>query len=461
MREKLAELIARNGLAFCILVFGFAYAVLTAPFGVCDEFVHFWRACHVSEGHILAQTRPGEGSGAMLPRSVDEVVETLVHYHSIPLPSPRIDRKAWKRAWKMGFHSEDRIFRDFSNTASYSPLPYLPAAAAIALARESHLSVLAGIYLARFANVIAAAMLVGLAWRRLPCARESFAITAMLPMTLSLIGSLSVDAVSLAFALLWIAMVLNLNFAEERSGSWRRVQIELIVVAAFLGQTKFCFPLALLALLCFFRRRSSHRRIVLTSLVALTVALLSATVWAIASGLLSTPTRPGVANPALQAAFIREHPAQFAHVCAHTFRMSLIAYSRQIIGILGWLQVRLPQWLYAGMWIALGLSTGFQRLEERKNLTAAARIFCGLLAIAIVLGVYVALYEMWNPVGAQVIDGVQGRYFILTLPLLALACMHSSWQRLHVEGSIRKSIYAFVFVANGCALVTQFHAAFG
>jgi uncharacterized membrane protein len=461
MRERLAAVAAQHGLALAILILGLGYATLTAPFGVPDEFAHFWRACHVSEGHILAQTRPGEGRGAMLPRSVDAAVETLVHYHSVPLPSPRIDWKAWESAWRMGFHSEDRMFRSFSSTANYSPLPYLPAAAAIALARECHLSVLAGIYLARFANALAVAALLGLAWRRLPCARESFALTAMLPMTLSLIGSLSIDAVSFAFAFLWIALVLKFNCAEKRPDGSRRNQIELIIVAALLGQTKFSFPLALLALLCFFGRGSPHRQIVLTSLAALAVALVSGTLWVVASGLLTTATRPDVANPALQMAFIREHPERFAAVCAYTFRISVVEYGRQIVGVLGWLQIRLPEWLYAGMWVVLGLSTGFQGLKERENFTPAARVFCGGLAATILLCVYVALYEMWNPVGAPVIDGVQGRYFILMLPLLSLACGHSLWLRLHAAGPIRTGVYAFALVANGCALFTQFRAAFG
>jgi uncharacterized membrane protein len=461
MREKLAPLAAHHGLALAILGLGLGYAVLTAPFGVPDEFAHFWRACHVSEGHILAQSRPGAGRGAMLPRSVDEVVETLVRYHSVPLPSPRIDWKAWNQTWRMGFHSEDRMFRAFPSTATYSPVPYLPAAAAIALARVCHFSVLAGIYLARFANVLAAAALLGVAWRRLPCARESFALTAMLPMTLSLIGSLSIDAVSLAVGLLWIALVLNFNYAEKGTGEGRRREIELIVLAALLGQTKFCFPLALLALLCIVRGRNSDRRTVFTSLAALGVALLSAMLWAAASGLLATATRPDVASPALQMVFIREHPAQFIEVCAHTFRMSFIEYGRQIVGVLGWLQIRLPEWLYAGMWVALLLSTGFQRLEEREKLTPGARVFCGLLAVTMLLCVYVALYEMWNPVGAPVIGGVQGRYFILMLPLLAVACMHSLWLRLRVAGPIRTGVYVFALVTNGYALFTQFRVAFG
>jgi hypothetical protein len=49
----------------------------------------------------------------------------------------------------------------------------------------------------------------------------------------------------------------------------------------------------------------------------------------------------------------------------------------------------------------------------------------------------------------------------LMLPLLALACMHSLWLRLHAAGPIRTGVYAFALVANGCALFTQFRAAFG
>jgi uncharacterized membrane protein len=461
MREKLAALAPRYGLAMAVLVLGLGYATLTAPFGVPDEFAHFWRACHVSEGKILAEMRPGEGPGAMLPRSVDEVVETLVRYHSIPLPLPRIDREAWEQAWKMGFRSEDRMFRSFASTAAYSPVPYLPAAAAIALARECHLSVLAGIYLARFANVLAAAALLSLAWRRLPLARESFALTAMLPMTLALIGSLSIDAMSLAVGFLWLALVLNFNSAEKRPAEWRRYQIELIVVAAFLGQTKFVFPLALLALLCLFRRPGPDRPAVLTSLAALAVAALSATLWSAASGLVTTPTRTDVANPALQLAFILEHPVRFAEICVYTFRISVVEYGRQIVGVLGWLQTRLPEWLYAGMWIALALSTGFRGPKESETLTPAARVFCGLLAVTMLMGVYVALYEMWNAVGAPVIDGVQGRYFILILPLLGLASMHSLWLRLDITVPMRAGLYAFAFLANGTALFTQFRAALG
>lgn len=461
MREKLEALAVQHGLPVAILVLGLCYAMLTAPFGVPDEFAHFWRACHVSEGHIFAQSSPGEGRGGMLPRSVDEVVETLVHYRSVPLPATRIDWNAWKLAWKMDFHSEDRIFQSFAGTARYPALPYLPAAAAIAVARECHLSVLTGIYLARFANVLAAAGLLALAWRRLPCARESFALTAMLPMTLSLIGSISFDAVSFGFALLWIALVLNFNYAEEKPGPRRRNQIELIVGAALLGQTKFCFPLSLLALLCFFRRGTSHRRDIFTSLAALSVALLSLTLWSLATGLLTTPSRADVASLPLQTAFIREHPAQFAGICAHTFRISVVEYGRQIVGVLGWLQIRLPSWLYAGMWVVLLLSTGFQGPKEREELTPAARVFCGLLAAAMLLSVYVALYEMWTAVGAPVIEGVQGRYFTMMLPLLALAGMHPLWLRLGIAGPMRRGVYASALIANGFALFTQFRAAFG
>ncbi len=449
----------RHGLGIAILLLGMGYALCTAPFGVPDEFAHFWRAYHVSEGGIVAQESNGRLRGAMLPKSVDEVVETLVHYRSVPIPSTHIDRAGWRRAWRMGFHPNERAYCSFPATASYSPVVYAPAALAIALGRACNLSILAVFYLARIANVIAVATLIGLAWRRLPCIRESFALVTLLPMTLSLIGSLSADSITFAIAFFWIALVLDFASAEKPNGLTGRNLLEIFVAAALLGQTKFFFPLPLLALLWVFRFGRS-RALVAASAVG--VAFLSAALWFGASGSLDAPGRLDlVAGPALQSVFIRAHPWQFLEICAHTFQMSFVTYGRQIVGVLGWLQIRLPVCLYVGMWIALLFSTGFAGAGRDVRVKITSRIFCATLALAMLLYVYLALYGKWNTIGAPVIEGVHGRYLILMLPLLAIAGRSTLWSQLGIARAVRISLYAFALVANGCALFIQFRHAFG
>src|SRR4051812_20419734 len=84
------QLFSHYWLAIAVFVFGCCYAAVTAPFGVPDEFAHFWRACHISEGHIRAKTNQDGVRGGVLPTSEERIVEALVHYHSIPLPPARI-----------------------------------------------------------------------------------------------------------------------------------------------------------------------------------------------------------------------------------------------------------------------------------------------------------------------------------------------------------------------------------
>ena len=112
------------------------------------------------------------------------------------------------------------------------------------------------------------------------------------------------------------------------------------------------------------------------------------------------------------------------------------------------------------MWIGLVLSIGFQT-AAKKPISISTRIFCALIAATILLAVYLAIYTKWNAPGALIIDGIQGRYFILMLPLLGVALLNPLWERLQLASTVRMSLYAFALLANIFALLTQFHAAFG
>src|SRR5205814_9116994 len=131
------------------------------------------------------------------------------------------------------------------------------------------------------------------------------------------------------------------------------------------------------------RRRS--RPVLFSCVVALAIAIVSAAISAGIGGVLSSPTRD-VANPSEQLVFIRNDPWSFVAVCLYTFRISVLEYARQIVGVLGWLQTPLPTWVYSGMWIAFALSTGFQLPGKTHHLSLISRVFCILLSICVLLG---------------------------------------------------------------------------
>ena len=441
MRERIASLFARHGLEAAVLVFGFSYAVITTPFGVSDEFAHFWRACGVSEGNLLAHTPPGGGyRGDSLPRSEEQIGDMLMLYRSVRIPSTHIDWQGWHRAWRIGFAPQDRVFLSFPATAAYSPVAYLPAALAIALSRECHLSVLAAFYLARLSNVIVVAALVGYAWRRLPYARESCALTMMLPMTLSQIGSLSIDSISFGVAFLWIALVLGLA-PEEKS-------LDLRVAARASGA--FCrrdwtrpdeifLPASITRFPAVHRPGKSATRDIgscrpgARPRSGVRCPLGDREQFAERSDEVGYRRQPGFADsvPARASrAIFGNLPAHIAGVPGHIRPPNRRG--------LGWLQIQLPSWLYLGMWIALIASTGFQ---SRGKVSARMRLFFLGLALIFLLSIYLAVYEKWNAVGAPFIEGVQGRYLILMLPLLAMAGMSRLCSYWRAERPVRIGLY--------------------
>jgi hypothetical protein len=95
----------------------------------------------------------------------------------------------------------------------------------------------------------------------------------------------------------------------------------------------------------------------------------------------------------------------------------------QMIGGLGQLDVGLPRPLYVGWTIALACAAAHAALrgpgEPRAGLVGAGAAFIGIASS--ILLIYLIEYVTWTGVGATLIAGVQGRYFLPLLPFLGLA----------------------------------------
>jgi len=77
--------------------------------------------------------------------------------------------------------TDPRRFFGFPPSAVYAPVPYIPSAAAIRAARATGLSVLATLWLARFAGLFTYIAIVAWAIVRIPRWRNVLAIVALMP----------------------------------------------------------------------------------------------------------------------------------------------------------------------------------------------------------------------------------------------------------------------------------------
>jgi uncharacterized membrane protein len=116
--------------------------------------------------------------------------------------------------------------------------------------------------------------------------------------------------------------------------------------------------------------------------------------------------------------YLLHHPLVFAAMSFASLDYSTELW-RQLIGVFGWLDVPMLPWVYAV--ISLLLAVCF---FDALALPLAARLRIGGIALASALAYCVAVLAIFfvtlTPTTAERIEGLQGRYFIAVLPLLAI-----------------------------------------
>jgi uncharacterized membrane protein len=89
-----------------------------------------------------------------------------------------------------------------------------------------------------------------------------------------------------------------------------------------------------------------------------------------------------------------------------------------VLGVLGLFDTVLRPWIYNTLGLLLALSfLAPLGLHERVRCAAGALV-CGA---GYSFAIFIIFYLVWTPVDADMIWGVQGRYFVPALPLVAIA----------------------------------------
>jgi uncharacterized membrane protein len=398
------------------LAFGGAFLVLTPPFQVCDEEAHFRHAFAVSEGHCLAVVR-GSESGDEQPRSL----KTLATLYAPLCLHPEQKTTAATIVGQMSIPLDpgDRVFSSYSSSAICSPLPYLPQALGVFLARCFSSSALICFNAGRLLNWLVATLLTFVAIRITPVGKAGFAALALLPMSLSLNASFSPDALTNAISFLFVAHVLACAAGRDE-----RVSLESLAVAALLGAALGLSKQGYVLLpLCYFLipvRKLGTVRAYLAGFTLVAGAFLVAAVgwgFVVRHSLAPLDPRLGV-DPAKQLRWIGSHPREFCQTLLRTAAFTRVI-AEGCVGSLGYANLRLQGWLYVAELVVLVTAFAGDR-ELAARVTVRQALLAAAVALLVGLSVVFAAYVAWNQVGAGIIDGLQGRYFIPIVPLIGI-----------------------------------------
>jgi len=428
--------------------FGLVMLVLTPPFQVPDEHDHFFRAVMISSGQFVAESYPFseelkkkvppkylKGKGGLVPVSFPYTTRNV--NHKLPFhPENKQQLSDLKKMLTLPLHMKGQP-EVFINTSAgdYAPILYLPATLVISIGKFLNLSPLWLMYLGRMANLMVFLSLIYWALKIIPTGKPVVFLLTLMPMTLFLAPSLSIDGLIIATSILLTATLMDMAQNDQQPTNYRDwfiVPITMTLLA--LGKVVYC-PLILLFFLSpktFFGKERGRLYLFAFSLT------LAASCYIIWHWLTNNAGTASITNipfdytsfqaknqllPLLdskkQLQFLQHHPSSIFTILIRTLQDQGLYYIESFIGLLGWLDTKLPFLIYISFPFALIVSA----LESKalKNHALTEKTLFALIWTISTSAILIGFYLLSTPVGNAIIGGIQGRYFIpIALPLLLI-----------------------------------------
>lgn len=307
-----------------------------------------------------------------------------------------------------------------------TPVAYIPQALGISLARLFHMNTIMVVYLGRLFNLLFFVGMTFLAMKRLPFGKEVLFGVALLPMTLHLSASFSYDVMILGCMFYLTAVCLDLAYEKER------VRIKDVAVMAVLmaaaGPCKLIYGVLMgLCLLIPVRKFGGWKpwwAAAACVFAAWGLSMMLVNGQTIVSYATETESVvPWAEEAGYSLTLLLHRPLQAVRMFYQTLLWQADYYHMTMIGAyLGNLDTVLDVPYFVVVMFTAGLvCLAVKKPGERQVMSVGNRVWvavlCGLCAFAAMASMLIA----WTPLSSQVINGVQGRYFLPFLPVLLMA----------------------------------------
>lgn len=181
-----------------------------------DEPVHMFRAYQVSEGRLTSINQGEDRTGGYIPKSM------LSAYKSIPIRTALTDGQSQRLPRflrpNQKMNLKDVVFEDFSPSAQYSPLVYLPQALGVYIAKNVYPTLGFLTVMGKIMNLMVYVFLVWLAIRSAKHSKWVYVSAGLFPVAVQQAASLTVDVMLMGGAFLFTAILHNL-FLEKANAT--------------------------------------------------------------------------------------------------------------------------------------------------------------------------------------------------------------------------------------------------
>jgi uncharacterized membrane protein len=409
---------------FIALAFGVGFSVKTPPLWGVDEISHFLRAYTLADGHVNLYKLPDGSYGGDIP--IEVVNLTIIttrdlRNNGIGEDSHVDDAKTYSAAVSLppGRETPWTVL----GSGAYSPVAYVVPAVGIFAARVARLDVGGMLLLARLSTLAAYTVTVAGALYIMRSSKYKWIIftCALLPMSVFQASIVNVDSLAIALSFLLFAQVLGLKSQKKEIKNLHLGILSATCIALGLSKPNY-YPLVLSVLIIpsalLSKRQNIYTKIALPIIAFLPLAIWFAmTAHIVSAGAAAQRGTNINLDAGAQLTEVIKNPVRFIYI---TFQTALKRnWFAQMYGTLGFNFITLPPVVIslASMTVILATLSDNVVTPLRKRIDEVYLAVLGLSVIASIIGIF---YLTFTAVGENVIEGVQGRYFIPVLPFILL-----------------------------------------
>ncbi len=448
--------------AFIVLLvgLGFAFGLVFPPFSVPDEDFHF------SASYVLSNFIMGKGYQSNDPVLMREDDARMFEDMDTSLKDAEYVKMTdgFTSLFSVSTNEVEVATGRSHSITGNPPQAKIVSAVAITLARLLNLGSVYLFYLGRFANLTLYVVLIWRAYKITPIGKNAVMTLSLLPMSLHLAASYSYDAFIIPMSFLLTAECLRA--IKSKGGIAKGELVQITVTAALLAPCKVIY--ALLAFLALvipnerFGGRKRAWRIKLICCVLVAAFLIVTKLGDVVSTVGGTPQdssgldyRGAESGHFYSVSDFLSSPMKFAIMLLRTLDTYGFFYLNTLIGgSLGWFQgdIAAPGFIVVAyvvlvIYSALASNDDCGELRQSVKATGAAILILGSLAV------FASLLFSWTFNTEQVIQGVQGRYFI---PYLMLLLVSLRPKHLYFDGNAGGIVLACIYSLNAMYLVRIF-----
>ncbi len=407
MLGKLKNIKKENLYLAAALTLGLVMAIFNPPFaGVPDEHAHYWKSWSVANGFLRCTGHD------YIPKTAQELPDAIKPVSIDNIKGKKIIVRRLEDFLFMKDNDETAIIGGAACPGT--PFGYFPQVLGLRLGKALGLSALADFYLARIFVLFASVLVVYWAICIVPFGKIIFLLVGLLPLTIRQFSSVSYDALAIAFAMLFLAYVLKL--ATDKNTLITKKNIASLFLLSLFGlNVKMGY--FVMSFLVFLLPQTKFKNKKQYWIFIIGFVLVNIILFLFYRNFFIDIATPNYTDPAAQMSFVLHNPIHFMYIAIQSFYGAdgpFFPFMESIFFKTG-AGKSVPFWFY--ILTLIGFIFFLKNTDEKVELSTKQRLIMLAVFLANFFIIYLALYVGWSKVGADKVSGVQGRYFLVIVPL--------------------------------------------